>query len=80
MTEQEFEIAIQKAAHEGAKKALKEVGLCDGEAYDDVKELRGLLDTWRVTKSTVGRTIAQMFTTAILTALAVGIFMGWGGE
>ncbi len=50
MTEQELEAAIQKAAHEGAKQALKEVGLSDGEAYDDVKELRGLLDTWRATK------------------------------
>jgi len=47
MTEQELDAAIQKAAQEGARQALKEVGLCDGEAYDDVKELRGLLDSWR---------------------------------
>ena len=80
MTEQELEAAIQKAAHEGARQALKEVGLSDGEAYDDVKELRGLLDTWRATKETIGRTVAKMFTTAVLTALAVGIFMGWGGD
>ena len=79
MNEQEFEAAIQKAAHEGAKQALKEVGLCDGEAYDDVRELRGLLDSWKATKETIGKTVAQMFTTAVLTALAVGIFMGWGG-
>jgi len=80
MTEQELDAAIQKAAQEGAKQALKEVGLCDGEAYDDVKELRGLLDSWRATKQTIGRTIAQMLTTAVLTALAIGIFMGWGGD
>lgn len=79
MTEKELDAAIQKAAQEGARQALKEVGLCDGEAYDDVKELRGLLDSWRATKQTIGRTIAQMLTTAVLTALAVGIFMGWGG-
>ena len=78
MTEQELELLIHKAAQEGAKEALKEVGLSDVEAYDDVKELRSLLDSWRATKTTVGQTIARMVTTALLTALAVGIYMGWG--
>tara|TARA_R100000315_G_C5235348_1_gene147075 strand:- start:962 stop:1210 length:249 start_codon:yes stop_codon:yes gene_type:complete len=78
MTEQELELLIHKAAQEGAKEALKEVGLSDEEAYDDVKELRSLLDSWRATKTTVGQTIARMVTTALLTALAVGIYMGWG--
>jgi hypothetical protein len=78
MTEQELESLIHKAAQEGAKQALKEVGLSDEEAYDDVKELRSLLDSWRATKTTVGQTIARMITTALLTALAVGIYMGWG--
>jgi len=78
MTEQELEVLIHKAAQEGAKQALKEVGLSDEEAYDDVKELRSLLDSWRATKTTVGQTIARMVTTALLTALAVGIYMGWG--
>ena len=78
MTEQELELLIHKAAQQGAKQALKEVGLSDEEAYDDVKELRSLLDSWRATKTTVGQTIARMVTTALLTALAVGIYMGWG--
>ena len=78
MTEQELELLVHKAAQEGAKEALKEVGLSDEEAYDDVKELRSLLDSWRATKTTVGQTIARMVTTALLTALAVGIYMGWG--
>ena len=78
MTEQELELLIHKAAQEGAKEALKEVGLSDEEAYDDVKELRSLLDSWRATKTTVGQTIARLVTTALLTALAVGIYMGWG--
>ena len=78
MTEQELESLIHKAAQEGAKQALKEVGLSDEEAYDDVKELRSLLDSWRATKTTVAQTIARMVTTALLTALAVGIYMGWG--
>jgi len=78
MDEQELENIINKAAQKGAKEALKEIGLSDKEAYDDVKELRGLLEAWRVTKVTVGQTVTRMITTALLTALAVGIYMGWG--
>ncbi len=78
MTEVELELVIQKAAQEGAKQALREVGLSDQEAYDDVKELRSLLETWKLTKITVGQTITRTLTTALLTALAVGIYMGWG--
>lgn len=80
MEQQELETIIQQAAEKGAKQALRDIGLSDKEAYDDVKELRGLLDSWRVTKSTVGQTVARMLTTSILTALAVGIWMSWGAE
>ena len=78
MDDKQLEIIILAAAQEGAKQALKDIGLSDEEAYDDVKELRGLLDSWRATKATVGHTIARMATTALLTALAVGIYMSWG--
>ena len=80
MTEQEIEVLIDRAAREGAKQALRNIGLSDEEAYDDVKELRSLLETWRDTKKTVGQTIARMFTTALLAALATGVWMNWGGD
>jgi len=80
MTEQEIEDLIDRAAREGAKQALRNIGLSDEEAYDDVKELRSLLETWRDTKKTVGQTIARMFTTALLAALATGVWMNWGGD
>jgi len=80
MTEQEIEVLIDRAAREGAKQALRNIGLSDEEAYDDVKELRSLLETWRDTKKTVGQTIARLFTTALLAALATGVWMNWGGK
>jgi len=79
MTEQEIEVLIDRAAKEGAKQALRDIGLSDSDAYDDVKELRSLLETWRDTKRTVGQTIARMVTTALLTVLAAGVWMNWGG-
>jgi len=78
MDDAELQLVITAAAQAGAKQALKDIGLSDQDAYDDVKELRGLLDSWRATKATVGQTIARTITTALLTALAVGIYMGWG--
>ena len=80
MTEQEIELLIDRAAREGAKQALRNIGLSDEEAYDDVKELRSLLETWRDTKRTVGQTIARLFTTALLAALATGVWFNWGGD
>jgi hypothetical protein len=80
MTEQELEIMLDKAAKKGAQEALKSIGLCDEEAYDDVKEIRSLLEAWRETKKTVGQTVARMLTTALLAALAAGVWMNWGGK
>ncbi len=80
MTEQEIEILIQRAAAEGAKQALREVGLNDENAFSDVKELRGLLDSWRDTKKTVGQTVARVLTTVVLSLIAAGIWFNYGGE
>ena len=75
MTEVELEEMIARAAERGAEQALKRIGLQDESSYDDVRELRGLLNAWRETKKTVGQTIARWVTTAILVTLAAGIYM-----
>lgn len=80
MTEQELELLLDRAAKRGAQEALKSIGLSDENAYQDMKEVRNLLDAWRATKQTVGQTVARVLTTAILTALAAGIWMNWGDK
>ena len=80
MTEQELELMLDRAAKRGAQEALKSIGLSDENAYQDMKEVRNLLDAWRATKQTVGQTIARVVTTALLTALAAGIWMNWGDK
>jgi hypothetical protein len=75
MTEVELEAMIARAAERGAEQALKRIGLQDESSYDDVRELRGLLNAWRETKKTVGQTVARWVTTAILVTLAAGIYM-----
>ena len=78
MTEQEIELLIQRAAEEGAKQALREVGLNDENAFSDVRELRGLLDSWRDTKRTVGQTVTRVLTTVVLSLIAAGIWFNYG--
>jgi hypothetical protein len=80
MNDAELEILLDKAAKRGAAQALRDIGLSDAEAYDDMKELRSLLDVWRDTRRTVGQTIARAFTMGILGLIVVGVYFEFGGK
>ena len=80
MTEKEMARMIEKAAEAGAKKALRDVGLSDEDANVDVKELRNLLDTWRITKRTAVKTIVQAVTYLFLGALITGAYLNFNGK
>ena len=80
MTDAELELLIDRAAKNGAKEALKDIGLYDDDARDDVKEIRSLLEAWRDTKRTVGQTAARFFTMALLALLAAGAYMELGDK
>ena len=80
MTEKEMARMIEKAAEAGAKKALRDVGLSDDDANSDVKELRNLLDTWRITKRTAVKTIVQAVTYLFLGALITGAYLNFNGK
>ena len=77
MNDQQLQMLIEQAAELGAKRALEKVGLHDESAGTDVRELRGLLDMWRETKRGVTQTIARTFTSAILAALAAGLWYNY---
>ena len=80
MTEGELHALLEKAAEEGARNALREIGLSDEDALSDVREIRGLLDAWRSTKRTVGQTIARVLTTVVLSLIAAGIWFDYGNK
>jgi hypothetical protein len=56
------------------KLALKEVGLHDEEAGDDVRDLRSLITDWRGIKKTIWTTIARAGTMFVLGLLALGAY------
>jgi hypothetical protein len=75
--------ALRKIIREEMKSALKEVGLHDEEAGDDVRDLRSLITDWRGIKKTVLNTLAKAGTLFVLGLLMLGAwgkFNGGGSE
>jgi hypothetical protein len=72
MPDAEFEAILTRAAEEGAKRALTDVGLEGDEAALDIRDLRSMLDLLRLVRRTAVQTVVRAVTTAILLALLAG--------
>lgn len=77
LTRAELETLVERAAEEGARKALERIGLHDDDAPGDVRDLRGLLEAWRDARRTAWATIIKAATTVLLAALAAGVWVQW---
>ena len=73
MPDAEFEAILTRAAEEGAKRALADVGLDGDEAALDIRDLRSMLDLLRLVRRTAVQTVVRAVTTAILLALLAGV-------
>ena len=51
---------------------------CGHLSATDIKELRGLLDSWRDTKKSIWKTLVQLGTVAVLTFIATAVWMQVG--
>jgi len=80
VTKEEMAKLVEQSAELGARKALRDIGLSDDDALSDVSELRGLLDSWRSAKRTVGRTVLQAITTLVLGGLMAGSYFNFFGK
>ena len=74
ITKAELKLLILEAAEKGSDRALARIGLHDENAVHDVKELRDLLEGWRATKSSVGKTIVRWVTLAVLGFVAIAVW------
>ena len=72
---EEFDDLLEQAAERGAERCLAHLGLENGHAARDIRELRDLLDAWRDARHTVWQTAIKVITTGLLAALIVGIAM-----
>jgi len=69
---EDFEDLLDRAAERGAERCLAHLGLENGHAARDLRELRDLLEAWRDARRTAWQTTIKVVTTAILAALLVG--------
>jgi hypothetical protein len=75
MPDAEFEELLARAAKEGAKRALADVGLDGSEAALDIRDLRSLLASIRFVRRTAVQTTVHIITTGVILALLAGIAM-----
>jgi hypothetical protein len=80
VTKEEMAKLIEQSAELGAKKALRDIGLSDDDASKDLRELRSVLDAWRMAKRTAGRAIIQTATYLFLGALLAGAYFNFTGD
>lgn len=73
MSEAEFEAMLARAAKDGARRALADVGLEGKDAALDIRDLRALLDCIRFVRRTAVQTTVHLLTTGIILALLAGI-------
>ena len=66
------ETALRMIVREEMKSVLKEVGLHDDDAGNDVRDLRSLITDWRGMKKTIWQTIARAGTLFVLGILMLG--------
>ena len=75
LPQHELEAMLERAARQGARNALHEVGLDGDDAENDIRALRNLLDAWRDARATALQTIVKTLTTGLLLALITGLFI-----
>ncbi len=63
---------LTRAAEKGAERALAELGLENGHAAKDIRDLRVLIEAWRQARQTAWQTLVKLLTTGVLVALIVG--------
>lgn len=72
LSHDELERMLERAAEDGARKALAAVGLHDAAASGDIRDIRSLLEAYRAAKRTIWQTIWRAITTVVLALLLAG--------
>ena len=75
MAPEELEAMLDRAAKKGASEALRSLGLQDEDAANDLRDMRSLLDAWRMTKKSIWSTTVKMGTVAVLSFIAAAVWM-----
>lgn len=69
---EDFDELLDRAAERGAERCLAHLGLENGSAAKDIRDLRDLLEAWRDARRTAWQTVIRVATTGVLALLLVG--------
>ena len=72
LRKEDFDELLDRAAERGAERCLAHLGLENGHAARDIRELRDLLEAWRDARRTAWQTVIKVATTGVLSILLVG--------
>ena len=72
LRKEDFEELLAHAAERGAERVLSHLGLENGHAARDIRDLRDLIEAWREARHTAWQTFIRVLTTGLLAALLVG--------
>ena len=75
MSDAELEPLLARAAEEGARRALSDVGLGGKDAVLTIHDMRSLLECISFVRRTAVQTAVHVITSAVLIALLAGIAM-----
>ena len=72
LRKEDFDDLLDRAAERGAERCLAHLGLENGHAARDIRELRDLLEAWRDARRTAWQTVIKVATSGVLAILLVG--------
>ena len=75
LSDHELEAMLERAAAEGARRALSDVGLGGKDAVLTIHDMHSLLECIQFVRSTAVQTAVHVITTVVLIALLTGIAM-----
>ena len=75
LPEPDLEAMLERAAAEGARRALSDVGLGGKDAVLTIHDMRSLLECIQFVRRTAVQTAVHVITTGVLVALLAGIAM-----
>ncbi|MBK5911474.1 hypothetical protein CCR85_08220 [Rhodothalassium salexigens] len=67
------EAMIARAVDQGVTQALARLGLENGHAREDIRDLRAALDSLRLVRQAALQTVVRVITTGLVLALLAGI-------
>ena len=73
LTEEQLAAMLERASHQGARRALADIGLHDEHAEHDIRDLRDILGAYRTAKNEMFRSFIRWLTLGILTLIIAGL-------